>query len=874
MKHWGWAITLGAAATVGIASCSAKPPTAIVVAVSTEGRVPKEIDQVQITISRSGPAGFEHTYDLPADAPIPGTLTVESRDEADLSPVSVSISARKIGNPKWTILRNARLGFIEGHTKLLRMPLRYSCLQFPCPDGQSCVAGQCTDPGVDVASLPEFVPGTPVYVTTGGACFDKETCLDKSSPVVVEGDAASCSFPAPTGKFNLFMTWWTAPDNPAVVEQDGREGFSIATGRVHLAKGLCAAIFPSAGAMPRVVAVSVSTRCETKPADQPVCVPPSDVGHDAGAPDANGLDAGLDGSTADASAEGGTDASIDGGPVTLKTTDNSGAFIPAGSYPPATPPFQVLDVAPLGSPFPSGVPAIPQGLTQAGDVYSFTPHGTQFTQPVTVQIHYLLSLAGLTLLTAEPNASAWTMVPSTQSQGFLYAKVTAFSFFVVAGKPGVDAGTDASIDAPDDVAIDSPSDAADDAMAPTCSKPQCNKGTDADGGTFVAGCAGSCAGVPTSYQCSCASPDPASCFCSNGKSAPGCLTGSLDDCGFPLTCNADVSKDPQNCGYCGHDCGGQKCGMYGSCTPDTFLLGTSNPVTLPNEWASDQVSLFYVDLYAGTVNQVPIGGAAPGAPKNVIVSGQKTPHAIALNASEVFWRNGGDGTVWKAAKDGANPTQIGKGAVWFSGPSTYHTLAVDADSVYWTVEPSSGYGFVYSAPTGGGPTTILANDAYMSGTIGVDATTVYFTTFGGAGGNAELHSVPKLGPTDGGPSTLLASFPNDQLRDLLVTATGIYVTGYGNVYFVPLAGGTPQVVWDSSKVGSLAGPNMLAVDATALWWTDFVGGRVWTMPLAGGPARVFSQGAFEPGLLLLNAGYVIWEQSGGPALRLPKSAVP
>jgi hypothetical protein len=74
-------------------------------------------------------------------------------------------------------------------------------------------------------------------------------------------------------------------------------------------------------------------------------------------------------------------------------------------------------------------------------------------------------------------------------------------------------------------------------------------------------------------------------------------------------------------------------------------------------------------------------------------------------------------------------------------------IAVDATSVYWTNEYSSGT--VMKVPTGGGtPTTLASGQSYPQG-IAVDATSVYWT-------NDISGTVMKV-PTGGGTPTTLAS---------------------------------------------------------------------------------------------------------------------
>ena len=81
----------------------------------------------------------------------------------------------------------------------------------------------------------------------------------------------------------------------------------------------------------------------------------------------------------------------------------------------------------------TGAPALPAGLTGAGNTYVITPHGGDFAQPVEVRIPApavtLLPTQELKLAKAQPGGE-WELLDSAVSQGMLSAKVTSFSYFI------------------------------------------------------------------------------------------------------------------------------------------------------------------------------------------------------------------------------------------------------------------------------------------------------------------------------------------------------------------------------------------------------------------------------------------------------------
>jgi formylglycine-generating enzyme required for sulfatase activity len=256
------------------ASCGdKKPATAVIVSISAEPKVPTEIDALQIKVTRGGTQAFSREYNLRAGEVLPGTLTV-APDEVDGAPVDVQIAARQ-GQGEWKLLRRAVVGFSREKTKLLRLPLRYSCndIATPCRADETCVAGECKPAAADVETLPDADPDVPevVRVPIAAASAPQSTCF--STPACLRTIATlplplfECGFPAPgpAGSFNVAMTWRATPGRPAVVEA-GPEGFTIDRDRVVLAPGLCAAV--TAG---KAILVATSSDCPTKAPGTPVC---------------------------------------------------------------------------------------------------------------------------------------------------------------------------------------------------------------------------------------------------------------------------------------------------------------------------------------------------------------------------------------------------------------------------------------------------------------------------------------------------------------------------------------------------------------------------------------------------------------------------
>ncbi|MFO0660782.1 MAG: hypothetical protein U0165_13260 [Polyangiaceae bacterium] len=300
---------LGAVTTTG---CADRKATSMVVAVSSEIAVPDEVDHLEIHVSSLGAAKFDRTYLLGqnGDASLPGTLVISPEDETDPStPVKVTVVA-KYHDTRIRVLREAVLAFSDEKQRLLRMPLRFSCLDFEeiCQEGNTCRGGECVPSTIDASALPEFEP-TQVFAEES-SCFDRAACIPKDLTEdmtdYLRSQAASgrCSFSLDelraeidahhtndaTGStrpsidkdaFNLGYVWsknasakWTA------VDMDHEEGWHLETvdGATHieLAPGMCKALnatyVDETGAVrPKVAKVIMNPACPPKAPTQPEC---------------------------------------------------------------------------------------------------------------------------------------------------------------------------------------------------------------------------------------------------------------------------------------------------------------------------------------------------------------------------------------------------------------------------------------------------------------------------------------------------------------------------------------------------------------------------------------------------------------------------
>jgi sugar lactone lactonase YvrE len=118
--------------------------------------------------------------------------------------------------------------------------------------------------------------------------------------------------------------------------------------------------------------------------------------------------------------------------------------------------------------------------------------------------------------------------------------------------------------------------------------------------------------------------------------------------------------------------------------PVTLAKGLMNPSAI----VVDAKSVYWVDGKAGVVAKVAIAGGAV----TTLASGQKGPDALALDASSVYWTNAGDaidGSVMRVPIAGGKPVTLADG---LDSPGVYGGIALDATSVYWSLDPAGGMG--------------------------------------------------------------------------------------------------------------------------------------------------------------------------------------
>ncbi|GEJ55970.1 IPT/TIG domain-containing protein [Anaeromyxobacter diazotrophicus] len=289
----------------------------------------------------------------------------------------------------------------------------------------------------------------------------------------------------------------------------------------------------------------------------------------------------------------------------------------------------------------------------------------------------------------------------------------------------------------------------------------------------------------------------------------------------------------------------------GSATYPTFTVDNAH---LPFQLVVDPSNVYWTEQeQGGSVKKVGINGGAV----TTLATGLSQAMFIAQDASYVYWTESGGGTVKKVPKAGGTVTTLA------TGLKQPYAIAVYGGTVYFTEMSGSSVKSVPASATGPTTPTILTSDVSAANAIAVNGTGIYYFCTGNqlcrvglsGGTGSAFSSVNDQGvsmaidasqvywgyrdlhrTTVAGGATTSYGVPYSQYDALAVNTSSLFFSdGYGNVFSVPLAGGTVTTLAPTS--GAFMS---LAADNTSVYWTDEAHASVKKVAATGGTVTVLA----------------------------------
>jgi hypothetical protein len=215
-------------------------------------------------------------------------------------------------------------------------------------------------------------------------------------------------------------------------------------------------------------------------------------------------------------------------------------------------------------------------------------------------------------------------------------------------------------------------------------------------------------------------------------------------------------------------------------------------------------TLYWVTRYGDMLSQMPVGG---GSATTIAATGT-WPQFLAIQGNTAIWAS--DFQVNAVALGGGTPDMLVSGTV-------LGVFANDATYVYW-----SDGSTIQKVPIAGGSSTPVVTGQTNIVSLGVDASSVYFATRGGALMKADLTTgtPTQLAPYGGPPPNSFTA-----ASDLVVDGANLYWSDGYSVRRVPTAGGASTLLASGQHYVS-----SLVVDGTYVYWSVEAEGAVWKVP--------------------------------------------
>jgi hypothetical protein len=358
----------------------------------------------------------------------------------------------------------------------------------------------------------------------------------------------------------------------------------------------------------------------------------------------------------------------------------------------------------------------------------------------------------------------------------------------------------------------------------------------------------------------------------DASNKPDVTVGPSSDAG--VACDADITRDPRNCGACGHDCLQGDCAT-GQCQPFVLASGQAGPGNL----ATEDGGLYWTNS-DGTVHGCEAASCmATAKVLTTVTAGNPLLSGLAVQDAQLYFTAYYTDSLYSCPVTGCASPQKIAGNV----PQPY-SVATDAQNAYF-VSASQAYLVRCALPSCAGGPVRVAGDGKPAwyGTV-IDDTNAYW--YGGGPtqqfDKAIIYRAPKAA-VDGGAEVLLSNRtiqPGPSRRNLAVKGGTLFVaedgpkidggtTSTGTVFKMSLGPGLLQFPLAAAQ----APMGGIAVDDTHVYWVDTAVGAIKRCEITGcnmTPATlVTAQNA--PTVPVITANAIYWtEYLGGNVRGLAK----
>lgn len=253
-----------------------------------------------------------------------------------------------------------------------------------------------------------------------------------------------------------------------------------------------------------------------------------------------------------------------------------------------------------------------------------------------------------------------------------------------------------------------------------------------------------------------------------------------------------------------------------------------------------------------------------------LLSGSElTPHALAADATHLYWATGYElhtpATLRRVAlATGEIETLVTLTATGTLSSDAIYSVLLDETHVYWTQVDAGGGRLMSLAKSGGQPRELRAHP-YVFMRMVMDADNFYLDEHV----SYQEHAVYKLSRRDGSFSKLADSV--DQLGAMAVDGTHVYwgtfdsngpTSLHGSIVRVPIAGGIAQTL--ASQQGNVTS---VALHGDSIYWSAHQRGELRKMAKSGGPVSLVLDGLYDAESLQIVGEHLYFGSSADEAPR-------